>query len=177
MRSDGVGPSPDHEPDPGGAPAEPPLPNVVDTGYWDRSEGSGPGFVAGGVADRMEPGPVLTQLADEAWQRGLEKLTDDELIGVLRAARRMASRAAALELAATADLVSRRTSAAAGPAARAAEHVDDELAAALVLTRHSAAALHDVAVGLARLRLTKAALAAGRIAPGLRSTIIAFSCL
>jgi hypothetical protein len=163
MRADGADPSEDPEPDPGGVPAEPPLPNVVDAGYWDRSEGSGPGFVAGGVADRMEPGPVLTQLADEAWQRGLGKLTDDELIGVLRAARRLASRAAALELAATADLVSRRTSAGAKQAARAAEHVDDELAAALVLTRHSAAALHDVAVGLARLRLTKAALAAGRI--------------
>lgn len=54
-----------------------------------------PGFGAGGAADQMPPGPVLTGLAEEAWQQGLNKLTDDELIGVLRAARRLASRAAA----------------------------------------------------------------------------------
>ena len=76
--------SPDPDAEPGGAPAEPPLPNVVDAGFWDRSRGSGPGFVAGGVADRLEPGPVLTHLTEEAWRRGLDKLTDDELIGVLR---------------------------------------------------------------------------------------------
>lgn len=163
----------DSDPEPGGAPAEPPLPNVVHAGFWDRSEGSGPGFVAGGVADRLEPGPVLTHLTEEAWLRGLDKLTDDELIGVLRAARRMASRAAAVELAATADLVSRRTSPSAERAARAAEHVDDELAAALTLTRHSAAILHDLAVGLARLRLTKAALAAGRIDQPRAAVIVA----
>ena len=167
--------SSDPEPDPesGAVPAEPPLPSVVDAGFWDRSKGTGPGFVAGGVADRLEPGPVLTQLAEEAWERGLGELTDDELIGVLRAARRLASRAAALELAATADLVSRRTSGGTERAARAAEHVDDELAAALVLTRHSAAIVHDLAVGLARLRLTKAALAAGRIDQPRAAVIVA----
>ena len=165
--------SPDPDAEPGGAPAEPPLPNVVDAGFWDRSRGSGPGFVAGGVADRLEPGPVLTHLTEEAWRRGLDKLTDDELIGVLRAARRLASRAAALELAATADLVGRRTSARAAQPARAAEHVDDELAAALVLTRHSAAVLHDLAVGLARLRLTKRALADGRIDQPRAAVIVA----
>ena len=165
--------SPDPDAEPGGAPAEPPLPNVVDAGFWDRSRGSGPGFVAGGVADRLEPGPVLTHLTEEAWRRGLDKLTDDELIGVLRGARRLASRAAALELAATADLVGRRTSAGAAQPARAAEHVDDELAAALVLTRHSAAVLHDLAVGLARLRLTKRALADGRIDQPRAAVIVA----
>jgi hypothetical protein len=132
-----------------------------------------PGFGAGGAADQMPPGPVLTGLAEEAWQQGLNKLTDDELIGVLRAARRLASRAAALELAATADLVSRRTCAGAEQVTRAAEHVDDELAAALVLTRHSAAVLHDLAVGLARLRLTKAALADGRIDQSRAAVIVA----
>jgi len=170
---DGTEPGSSPNPEPGGAPAETPLPNLLDAGFWDRSQGSGPGFVAGGVADRLEPGPVLTQLTDEAWQRGLEKLTDDELIGVLRAARRLASRAAAVELAATADLVGRRTSAGTRQASRAAEHVDDELAAALVLTRHSAAMLHDLAVGLARLRLTKRALAAGRIDQPRAAVIVA----
>ena len=177
----GYGPEPDPDwdpdwdsaPEPGGAPAEPPLPDAVDAGFWDRSEGGGPGFVAGGVADLLEPGPVLTHLTEEAWLRGLDKLTDDELIGVLRAARRMASRAAAVELAAAADLVSRRTSPGTERAARAAEHVDDELAAALTLTRHSAAVLHDLAVGLARLRLTKAALAAGRIDQPRAAVIVA----
>jgi hypothetical protein len=167
------GSSPDPDAEPGGAPAESPLPSTLDAGFWDRSLGSGPGFAAGGVADRLEPGPVLTQLTDEAWQRGLDKLTDDELIGVLRAARRLASRAAAVELAATADLVSRRTSDGTQQASRAAEHVDDELAAALVLTRHSAAMLHDLAVGLARLRLTKRALAAGRIDQQRAAVIVA----
>ncbi|HEY9242371.1 MAG TPA: DUF222 domain-containing protein [Streptosporangiaceae bacterium] len=121
----------------------------------------------------MAPSPVLARLADQAWQEGLDKLTDDELVGVLRAARRLASRAAALELAAAADLVSRRSSGEAERASRAAEHADDELAAALVLTRQSAAVLHDLAVGLARLRLTKAALADGRIDQPRAAVIVA----
>ena len=54
----------------------------------------------------MAPGPQLAMLADEVWRNGLDALSDDELIGVLRAARRLASRATALELTAVADLAS-----------------------------------------------------------------------
>src|SRR5215467_7509696 len=59
--------------------------------------GDGCGFAAGGVADELPPGPVLAGLADDAWAAGLGRLSDDELIGVLCAARRLASWSAALE--------------------------------------------------------------------------------
>jgi len=91
-------------------------------------------------------------------------LTDDELIGVLRAARRLASRDAALELSAVADLAARRRATAAAEGdPRSAEHVDDEVAAALTLTRYSAATLHDLALGVTRLPGTLSALSAGLI--------------
>ena len=112
----------------------------------------------------MPPGPELTALAENVWQRGLDRLTDDELIGVLRAARRLASRAAALELSVVADLAGRRRAAPVpdgGPSA--GEHVDAEIAAALTLTTRSAAVLQDLALGVTRLPGTLKALAAGRI--------------
>ncbi len=122
------------------------------------------GFASGGAADGMPPGPELTALAENVWQRGLDRLTDDELIGVLRAARRLASRAAALELSVVADLAARRRAAPVpdgGPSA--GEHVDAEIAAALTLTTRSAAVLQDLALGVTRLPGTLKALAAGRI--------------
>ena len=112
----------------------------------------------------MPPGARLTALTEDAWQRGLDRLTDDELVGVLRAARRLASRAAALELSVVADLAARRRAALVpdgGPPA--GEHVDAEIAAALTLTTRSAAVLHDLALGVTRLPGTLKALAAGRI--------------
>jgi len=112
----------------------------------------------------MPPGVPLAALTEEAWQHGLDRLTDDELIGVLRAARRLASRAAALELSVVADLAARRRAAPGtrgGPSA--GEHVDAEIAAALTLTTHSAAVLQDLALGVTRLPGTLKALAAGRI--------------
>ena len=122
------------------------------------------GFASGGASDGMPPGPELTALAENVWQRGLDRLTDDELIGVLRAARRLASRAAALELSVVADLAARRRAAPVpdgGPSA--GEHVDAEIAAALTLTTRSAAVLQDLALGVTRLPGTLKALAAGRI--------------
>ena len=93
------------------------------------------GFASGAQADSLAPGPRLATLADEAWQAGLGGLGDDELIGLLRAARQLASRAAALELAVVADLAGRRR---ANPDRRdgldPGEHVDAEVAAALTLT-------------------------------------------
>lgn len=122
------------------------------------------GFASGAQADSLPPGPRLAALADETWQGGLGALSDDELTGLLRAARRLASRAAALELAVVADLAGRRR---ASPDRRdgtdPGEHVDAEVAAALTLTPSAAATLHDFALGLARLPCVQKALAAGRI--------------
>src|SRR5262249_35229393 len=78
-------------------------------GHWGRRRGAGGGFAAGGVTDDLPPGPVLAGFADDAWTAGLRRLSDDELIGVLRASRRLASWAAAMELACVADLWRRRT--------------------------------------------------------------------
>ena len=63
-----------------------------------RDSGRGAGFAAGGPADSMPPGVTLAELASGAWAAGLDRLTDDQLIGVLRAWRRLTSWTAAGEL-------------------------------------------------------------------------------
>jgi hypothetical protein len=145
---------------------------VLKAGRWDRSRGDGGGFAAGGVADRLAPGPVLAGLARDRWAGGLAALSDDELIGVLIAARRLASWAAAMELAAVGELWARRTAEEDAGDTGAAVHADDEIAAALTLTRHAASQVLDLAVTLGRLPLTAAALAAGEIDLP-RATVIA----
>ena len=130
-------------------------------------------FASGGIADEMAAGPELAAGVEDVWQQGLAVLSDDELIGVLRAARRLASRAAALEWSAVADLVARRG--AAGEtlgAPRPGELADAEVAAALTLTRCAAAHLQDVALGVTRLPGVMKALTAGRIDPP-KATVIA----
>jgi hypothetical protein len=83
---------------------------------------------------------------------------------VLRAARRLASWSAALELAAVTDLVTRREADAAGTGSCApGEHIGDEIAAALTLTARAADVLLDLATALRRLPATMAALTAGQI--------------
>jgi hypothetical protein len=143
---------------------EPAGPEPIAAGRLPRELGQGCGFAAGGVADDLPPGPTLAGLAADAWDGGLGRLSDDELIGVLRAARRLASWSAALELAAAADLATRREdeAEAAGDPAQA-EHTGDEIAAALTLTGRAADTLLDLAAALGRLPATAAALAAGRI--------------
>ena len=126
--------------------------------------GIGAGFAEGGLLDGLAPGPVLAGFAGNAWADGLGTLSDDALVGVLRAWRRLASWAAAGEIAAVAELDRRRRAeVAAGADPHLAEHVGDELAASLTLTTRSADALLDTACGLARLPLTRAALARGQI--------------
>jgi hypothetical protein len=151
-------------------PAAPP--EVLKAGRWDRATGNGGGFAAGGIADHLPPGHVLAGLAADKWAAGLDRLSDDELIGVLRAARRLASWAAAMELDAVTDLWRRRTAEQEAGDTGAAVHADSELAAALTLTRHAADNLLDLAVALARLPLTRAALATGDIDLP-RATVIA----
>ena len=112
--------------------------------------GIGAGFAEGGLLDGLAPGPVLAGFAGNAWADGLGMLSDDALIGVLRAWRRLASWAAAGEIAAVAELDRRRRAeVAAGADPHLAEHVGDELAASLTLTTRSADALLDTACGLA----------------------------
>jgi hypothetical protein len=121
-------------------------------------------FAVGAAADAMAPGPVLAILADRVQGDGLEQLDDDQLTGVLQAAARLASWSASLKLAATSRLAARRE--ADGRQSgdwRPFDHVDDEVAVALTLTRRSAARLLDLALSLDRLLLTRAALSAGLI--------------
>ena len=143
------------------------------------SVGAGAEFAAGGLLDRLTPGPALAGFAQNACADGLGTLSDDALVGVLQAWRRLASWAAAGEFAAVAELDRRRwAEVAAGADPHLAEHVGDELAASLTLTTRSADALRDVAGNLARLPLTRAALATGQIDRG-RALVISdgVSCL
>jgi hypothetical protein len=144
-----------------------------DDSHADGAAARQAGFAAGARADLLPPGPGLAALADEAWQGGLGGLGDDELIGLLRAARRLASRATALELAAVADLARRRRACPDRDGPDPGEHVDAEVAAALTLTPSAAARLHDLALGLARLPSVARALAAGRIDQARAAVIVA----
>src|SRR5712691_3467276 len=140
------------------------VPQVLTAGFWDRDEPCGAGFASGGPLDHLTPGPVLAGFTAEARSEGLGMLSDDELIGVLRAARRMCSWQAALELEAVAELGARRDAQAAESAdSRACAHTAEELAAALTLTGWAADTLLDLATGLARLAAVRAALADGVI--------------
>jgi hypothetical protein len=138
-------------------------PEVLKAGFWDRAHGDGAGFGAGGVVDDLPPGQVLAGLAGDVWAAGLDRLSDDELIGVLRAARRLASWSAAMELAAVGDLWRRRVAEEDAGGVGAACHADDEIAAALTLTARAADRDLELAVALNRLPVTRAALASGDI--------------
>ena len=96
------------------------------------------GFGEGGALDMLPPGADLARFAGEAWADGLDAPSDDELIGLIRAWRRLSSWAAAGELAAVAALSERRERAAvsgsAGLGCAPVDYVADELACALTLT-------------------------------------------
>jgi len=150
-------------------PCSPPRAGPVEAlpGLMPRRLGRGGGFAAGGMADRVPPGPVLAGLTADKWAAGLSRINDDELAGLMIAWRRVASWAAAGELAAIAELCRRRRAqVAAGADPHLAEHVSDEVAMALTLTSWAAGTLVDRAEGLARLPKTMAALAAGEIDVG-----------
>jgi hypothetical protein len=145
------------------ATAEPARPEPIAAGWWDRAAGDGAGFASGGAADALPPGSVLDGLAADVHEAGLGRLTDDELVGVLRAGRRLESWSAWLTLSAAGELIGRRLAEEAGGQAGAAEHADAEVAAALTLTGRSADRLLDLALSLRRLPLTARMLAAGAI--------------
>ena len=89
-------------------------------GFVDRDgtgRGAGPGgFCQDGALDVLAAGLALAGFADDAHAR-LGALSDDELIGVLRAWRRQTSWAQARELAAIAELARRRPADRTPPAA------------------------------------------------------------
>jgi uncharacterized protein DUF222 len=144
------------------AATEPPAgPEPIAAGFWNRSTGDGAGFASGGVVDDLPPGPTLAGLAADVCTAGLGRLSDDELIGLLRAARRLSSWSASVELAAAGDLMRRRLAQEAAGQAGRAEHADAEIAAALTLTGRDADRLLDLALTLRRLPLTARALADG----------------
>jgi hypothetical protein len=121
-------------------------------------------FAVGAAADAMAPGPGLAILADRVQRGGLEQLDDDQLTGVLQAANRLAAWAASQKLAATSRLAARREADGRQTGDwRPFDHVDDEVAVALTLTRRSAARLLDLALSLDRLPLTRNAFSAGLI--------------
>ena len=68
----------------------------------------GPGFASGSALDTLPPGPVLAAALDDTFAAGLGRLPDDELAGVILAARRCESRATGQLLAAVGELDRRR---------------------------------------------------------------------
>ena len=127
---------------------------------------------AGRTADDSEPdlaGPASG--ADSLAARivngsGVARCEDNALLGLIRGWRRVASLAAAAELAAVSEFSRRRQEQAksdgAGDSA-AIDAADAELAAALTLTTRGTQLLMDRAAMLHELPVTAAALAAGRI--------------
>ena len=130
----------------------------------DKGSPQGAPFADGGWADALAPDPVLATLVDLVRRDGLEKLDDDQLTGVLQAANRLAAWSASVRVAAVSGLAARREQSGRESGDwRPFDHVDDEVAVALTLTRRGAARLLDLALSLDRLPLTRAALAAGLI--------------
>jgi hypothetical protein len=122
------------------------------------------GFGYGGPLDEMAPGPVLAALSQNALDSGLAPLSDDELVGLLCASRRLSSWQAAVELRAISELDARRLRESGRPGASwVSEHISSELAAALTLTGRAADSLLGLARDLARLPAVLRALAGGRI--------------
>ena len=157
------------EPNPGSDPPAGPeadVPSDLLVALLAGNVHAGTGFAEGGVLDELEPGVVLAGFAQDAQAAGLDALCDDELIGVVRAFRRLASWATAGEFAAVHELSVRRDREAETTGEDpilAVASTEAELACALTLTQRGAQTLLDRAGDLARLPGTAAALAAGVI--------------
>ncbi len=150
--------------------SEPTVPEVIGAGFTHGEEGrfrvpQAGAFEAGGTADGMAPCSVLAELTGQALEAGLGRLSDDELVGVLRAARRVVSWQSAVELAAVDELAARRAAEPHASGPHPAERASAELAVALTLTGRSADMLLDLASGVARLPDVAAALSRGDIDP------------
>src|SRR5271170_1478169 len=121
------------------------------------------GFNQGGASDTMAPGALLATVVDTVTGEdgsGLAGCSDDQLLGIISAARRMQSRSAWTEMAAVGEFARRAGTGVEG------EFAADELAAELHMSQQSAAGQMDFATEVAqRLPKTFAALAAGQIHP------------
>jgi hypothetical protein len=138
----------------------PPLPPVMmsSDGDW-LPEAARAGFAARGFADAALPGPGLADLLTAATADGPGELSDDELAGVLRGWQRLVAHGQAGLAQAVIELAGRR----AAGSSRAAEHLTDELAIELTLTRRSAGRLLELCDGLDRLEVVYEALVSGLI--------------
>jgi uncharacterized protein DUF222 len=121
-------------------------------------------------ADAMRPGPVLAALTEQA-TGGLDRLTDNQVIGAMTAAGRLAARAEYLRLTAVAEFTRRREAQLADATARRVprgcrdgEFPDAELGMELITSQNAARDTMDLAGDLpTRLPRTWAALGAGLI--------------
>src|SRR5277367_5409813 len=159
-------------PDPGPDDAEP-------DGFRPDEDGPGPeqglyitlppehltlsGFNQGGASDTMAPGPLLATVVHTVAGEdgsGLAGCSDDQLMGIISAARRQQSRDEWTVMAAIGEFARRAGTGVEG------EFAADELAAELHMSQQSAAGQMDFATEVAkRLPATFAALAAGQIHP------------
>jgi hypothetical protein len=136
--------------------SEPRIKDVIGAGFTHGPESrfdtpSAGAFEAGGRADLMPPCSVLAELTGQALEADMRRLTDDELVGVTRAAHRNAAWQAAIELAAIDELASRRRAEVQSAGPPPAERAAAEIAVALTLPDGTAARLVDFANGLVML--------------------------
>ncbi len=121
------------------------------------------GFCQGGASDTMAPGALLATVVDTVAGpdgAGLAGCSDDQLTGIISAARRLESRAAWTVMAAIGEFARRAGTGVEG------EFAADELAFELHMSQQSAAGQMDFATEVAkRLPATFAALGAGQIHP------------
>ncbi|HMD25397.1 MAG TPA: DUF222 domain-containing protein, partial [Streptosporangiaceae bacterium] len=121
------------------------------------------GFNQGGASDTMAPGPLLATVVHTVAGEdgsGLAGCSDDQLMGIISAARRQQSRDEWTVMAAIGEFARRAGTGVEG------EFAADELAAELHMSQQSAAGQMDFATEVAkRLPKTFAALAAGQIHP------------
>ncbi len=151
-------------------------------GPWDKPAGPAesrdswrPRFGQGDEADALPPGQLLVGLTETA-THDVDRLSDDELVGVLQASRRQIAREQYKQVLATAEFGRRRQAAFEGAAAaesrsgcRPGGFPGEELAIELVTTRGEAGHRIDDAIDLtSRLPRTLAGMAAGddRRGPG-----------
>ena len=127
------------------------------------------GFAQGGEADTMAPGALLAAVINAVTGQdgaGLAGCSDDQLVGIISAARRMTARAEWTSMAAMREFAARRRARRGVGGGSAAEFAADELADELHLTPLSAAAQIDFSCAVAkRLPAMFAALHAGQIHP------------
>ena len=130
----------------------------------------GPQFGQDAAADALRPGPVLAALTEQACA-GLSRLTDNQLVGALHAARRLENRAHYLQTLAIAEFARRRAEELEAAKARGArvrcragEFPGVELACELLISGPEAGRLIEAAAGLTtRLPRTLQGMSAGLI--------------